>query len=161
MSIAHTFSCALFFACLGASAVSAQAAEPAKEGSFGKAKAGALLLTRAELRDCMVRQERVRTHTSDAVTAQAELDKEKAEVARLGAALKEQLATLDRTSPEAVTGYNEQVQAFDKRVDAYNAGTPAFNAKVEAMKTEREAFAKGCENRRFDEKDETAIKSGK
>ena len=140
----------------------AHAADPPKQGSFGvKSKAGGPLLTRAELRDCMARQERVRAQGDATVKAQAEFEAEKAEVTRLGAALKEQLAALDRTSAEAVAAYNEQAQAFDKRVDDYNAATPAFNAKVDALKNEREAFAKRCENRRFDELDEIAIKNGK
>ena len=138
------------------------AADPAAQRSFGvKSKAGGPLLTRAELRDCMARDERVRAQTDETVKLQALMDQEKAEVTRLGAALKERLDALDRTSADAVNAYNEQALAFDKRVDAYNAGTPAFNAKVDALKSEREAFAKGCENRRFDEKDEIAIRGGK
>ncbi len=141
---------------------SAHAADPPKQGSFGvKSKAGGPLLTRAELRECMARDERVRTRADETVNLQAQMDKEKAEVTRTGAALKEQLDALDRTSAEAVNAYNEQAQAFDRRVDAYNAGTPAFNAKVDALQREREAFAKGCENRRFDEKDEIAIRNGR
>jgi hypothetical protein len=139
----------------------ALAADPPKESSFGKGKAGGPLLTRAELRDCMARQERVRSQGDETVKLQAELDKVKAEVTQLGTSLKEQLAALDRTSADAVAAYNLQAQAFDKRVDDYNATTPAFNAKADALKSEREAFAKACENRRFDEKDEIAIKNGK
>mgnify|MGYP001246027292 CR=1 FL=1 len=139
----------------------AQAADPPKQGSFGKGKAGGPLLTRAELRECMARQQRVRAQSDETVKAQAELDKEKTEVNQLGAALKEKLAALDRTDADAVAAYNQQAQAFDQRVDAYNALTPAFNAKVDALKAEREGFAKACENRRFDEKDEIAIKNGK
>lgn len=140
----------------------AQAADPPRQGSFGvKSKAGGPLLTRAELRECMARDARVRTQTDETVKLQAQMDKEKTEVTQLGATLKAQAEALDRTSAEAVNAYNEQAQAFDKRVDAYNAGTPAFNAKVEALQREREAFVKGCENRRFDEKDEIAIRNGK
>ena len=140
----------------------AHAADPPRQGSFGvKSKAGGPLLSRTELRECMARDERVRTQAAETARLQAQLDQEKAEVTRLGATLKAQMEALDRTSADAVNAYNEQAQAFDKRVDAYNAGTPAFNAKVEALQREREAFAKGCENRRFDEKDEIAIKNGK
>jgi hypothetical protein len=37
----------------------------------------------------------------------------------------------------------------------------AFNARVEANNGDREAYAKACENRRFFEEDEIAIKKGK
>ncbi len=151
----------IVLACTCAGFASAQAADPPKEGSFGKGKAGGPLLSRAELRDCMARQGRVRSQSDETVNLQAELDREKAEVTALGAALKEQLAALDRTSADAVAAYNLQAQAVDKRAGDYNALTPAFNAKVEALKSERDAFAKVCENRRFDEKDEIAIKNGK
>ncbi|KNZ30944.1 MAG: hypothetical protein AD742_19975 [Methylibium sp. NZG] len=147
---------------LSTSMLPAHAADPPRQGSFGvKSKAGGPLLSRAELRECMARDERVRTQAAATVKLQAQLDQEKAEVTRLGATLKAQMEALDRTNAEAVNAYNEQAQAFDKRVDAYNAGTPAFNAKVETLQREREAFAKGCENRRFDEKDEIAIRNGK
>ena len=147
--------------CAWAAFASAQAADPPKQSSFGKGKTGGPLLTRAELRDCMARQQRVRAQSDETVKLQAELDKEKTEVTQLGAALKEQLAALDRDNAEGVGAYNQQAQAFDKRVDDYNALTPAFNAKLESLKNEREGFAKGCENRRFDEKDEIAIKNGR
>ena len=152
----------LVFICVGAAAATAVAqSADAPARSFGKGKAGGPLLTRAELSDCMARQERLRARGDETIKLQAEMDKEKAEVTRAGAALKEQLAALDRTSADAVNAYNEQTQAFDKRVDAYNATAPAFNAKVDSLQREREAFVKGCENRRFDEKDEIAIKNGK
>lgn len=158
----NTFLSRIVFLCTGALIASAQAVEPAKQGSFGvKSKASGPLLTRAELRDCMARDQKVRALGDEVVKLQAEMDKERTEVTRLGASLKEQLDALDRTNADAVNAYNEQAQAFDKRVDAYNAGTPAFNAKVDSLKNEREVFTKGCENRRFDEKDEIAIRNGK
>ena len=150
------------FFCASALIAPAHAADPPRQGSFGvKSKAGGPLLTRAELRECMARDERVRAQADDTVKLQAQMDTEKADVTRLGATLKEQLDALDRTNAEAVNAYNEQAQSFDKRVDAYNLGTKAFNAKIDALKLEREAFSKGCENRRFDEKDEIAIRNGK
>lgn len=157
----NKFTSRLFF--IGAWAVFglAQGAEPAKAGSFGKGKAGGPLLSRAELRDCMARQDQVRGLGTETVAMQAALDQEKAAIAALGAGLKEKMAALDRTNAEAVDAYNLQALDFDKRVDGYNSRTPAFNAKADALKNERDAFAKACENRRFDEKDEIAIKSGK
>ena len=149
--------------CTCALTAPAHAADPPpRQGSFGvKSKAGGPLLSRAQLRECMAVDERVRSLADESARLQAQLDQEKAEVTRAGAALKAQLEAIDRTSADAVNAYNEQAQAFDKRVDAYNAATPAFNAKVEALQRERATFTKDCENRRFDEKDEIAIRNGK
>ena len=64
-------------------------------------------------------------------------------------------------SAEAVAAYNEQTEARDKQIDDYQARVTAFNARVESNKTDRDAYAKGCENRRFFEDDEIAIKKSK
>ena len=138
-----------------------QAADKPKESSFGKGKASGPLLTRAQLRDCMARQDRVRAQTDETVKLQAGLEQDKAEIAKTGMALKEQFAALDRGNAEAVDAYNAQALARDKMIDDYEARTPQFNAKVESLQMERAAFASGCENRRFDEVDEIAIKNGK
>jgi hypothetical protein len=150
-----------FLLCSAAIAQPVHAADPPKSGSFGKGKAGGPLLTRAELRDCMTRQDKVRSLGDEVVKTQAEMDKEKTEVTGLGASLKERSGMLDRTDADAVNAYNAQVQEFEKRVDAYNALAPTFNAKADRLKAERDGFAKACENRRFDEADEIAIKKGK
>lgn len=150
---------ALIFALLAVTV--AQGADKSKESSFGRGKAGAPLLTRAQLRECMALQERVHAQGEEAARVRAALDSDKAEVGRLGVQLKERLAMLDRANVEAVQAYNEQAQARDKLIDDYEARVAAFNTKAEALHNERDAFAKGCENRRYDEKDEIAIKNGR
>ncbi len=119
------------------------------------------LMTREELRDCMARQDRVRSQTDATLQAKTELDAQKAEIARQEQAVKDELPTLDRTSADAVNAYNAKVQAREKLIDDYNARGQAFNASVEALQNERTAYAKTCDNRRFDEVDEAAIKKGK
>lgn len=136
------------------------AAKPAsKSGSFGQGKGP--LLTREELRSCMAQQERIRTQNEAATRERETLEKEKADIVQDGQALKDQLATLDRTNKDAVTQYNEAVTARDKRIDAFEARMPEFNGKVEALQKERQAFAGQCDNRRYDEDDEIAIRKGK
>ena len=155
-------SCVALLLALAALHADAQAPDKPRTGTLGagKGKPHGPLLTRAELRECLNLQVRLRGAADDVVAMQAALDKEKSEVAQRGAALKEELAALDRTSAPAVDAYNESVREHEKRVDAYNAKTPAFNAKVVAMQEQRAAFSKGCENRDFDEKDEIAIRKG-
>ena len=132
-----------------------------KPASFGKGKADGPLLTRAQLRECLAQQVRVRTMSEATLKLQTALDADKAEIARLGAVLTDKLAALDRTSSEAVQAYNAEALARDQLIDAYNARTPEFNTKVDALQTERETFTKNCENRNYDEDDEFAIKAGK
>jgi uncharacterized protein involved in exopolysaccharide biosynthesis len=132
-----------------------------KPASFGKGKATGPLLTRAALRECLAQVTKVRGLSEDIAKAQTAMNDEQAEIAKLDAAHKERLTTLDRSSAEAVNAYNAEGQVLDQRIDAYNARTPAFNAQVVALQAEREAFAKNCDNRNYDENDETAIKNGK
>lgn len=137
------------------------AADKPREASFGKGKASGPLLTPAQLRDCLTRQERLRAGTDETTREQTTLTANKAEIDRLGLALKEQMATLDRRSVDAVAAYNAQVEARDKMIDEYQEAVPAFNLKVESLKAEQAGFTKACENRRYDENDEIAIRKGK
>jgi hypothetical protein len=135
--------------------------EKPRPASFGKAKADGPLLTRAQLRECLAQQLRVRESSEATLKLQTALDSEKSEIARLGALLADKLAALDRSSADAVQAYNTEALARDKLIDAYNARTPEFNARVDALQAERDAFARDCENRNYDELDEDAIKAGK
>ena len=142
-------------------ALPGHAADKPREASFGKARPGGPLLSRAQLRDCLARQGRLRGRPDEMARQQAALDASKAEIERLGNDLKEEGAALDRTSAEAVAAYNSQVNARDKMIDDYQAAVPDFNAKVDALKGEQAAFANDCGNRRYDETDEIAIRKGK
>jgi hypothetical protein len=138
-----------------------KAKEAVKESSFGKGKATGTLLTRAQLRECMAQQERMRVMTDEAVALQTQFNAEKADLAQQGVTLKEELAVLDRTNAQAVEQYNAKAAARDKAIDAFEASTEGYNKRVKRLTTEREIFVSGCENRRYDEKDEIAIQQGK
>jgi hypothetical protein len=138
-----------------------QPKEPVKESSFGKGKASGPLLTRAQLRECMAQQERMRVMTEEAVALQTQFNAEKADLAQQGALLKDELAVLDRTNVQAVEQYNVKTAARDKAIDAFEAGLEGYNKRVKRLTMEREIFVGGCENRRYDEKDEIAIQQGK
>ena len=131
-----------------------------KEASFGKGGTGAYL-TRDQLRTCLAHQDRVRQQNDDVVKEQAALTAMKADIARSGDELKAKLDALDRTDPDAVTAYNDRASARDKQIDDFQARADAFNARVEANKAEREAFGKACDNRRYFEEDEIAIRKEK
>ena len=144
-----------------AAAFAAPAADKPKEASFGKSKGSGAYLTRDQLRSCLSQQTRLAGRDEELLKEQAAMATAKADLARSGDELKDQLATLDRTSPDAVAAYNERAAARDKEIDAYDAREPGFNERVEAIKTERETFGKGCDNRRYFEEDEIAIRKGK
>jgi hypothetical protein len=140
----------------------AQAPDKPRSPSLGsgKGKTNGPLLTRAQLRECLNLQMRLRGAAEELGAAQAALDKEKSELAQRKALLAEELGALDRTSAAAVDAYNTSVLEHERAVDAYNGKTPEFNAKAAGLQEQRATFAKGCENRDFDEKDEIAIRKG-
>ena len=119
------------------------------------------LLTPAELRDCKAQEARVLTLTDEAKAEKAGIEGEKTEIGRLGTGLAEEVATLDKTSAEAVDAYNAKVEARDKRIDAYQARVTAFNLKAEAVNISRDEYAKACDQRRYDERDLNDIKRKK
>ena len=135
--------------------------KPKKQGAFGTGKAVGAYLTRDQLRACLAQHDRATQVDADLKQEQAALAELKAQIASSGDALKLQLDVVDRASADAVAAYNEQAQARDKEIDDYQARVTAFNARVEARQAERDAFAKNCDNRRYFEEDEIAIKKGK
>lgn len=137
------------------------AGDKLKLGSFGPGKASGPLLSRAELRECFRLLERVRSVSDTMAQERERIEKDKAELQRQGGELKAQLETLDRTSPEAVEAHNARAAAHDKAIGEFESRTGEFNGRVEALKGDRGSFAQRCENRRFDELDETAVKAGK
>jgi chromosome segregation ATPase len=133
--------------------------KPKKEGAFGKG--GGPMLTKEQLRSCMAQKDKVSQLDDELTREQTALTATKDQLKGSGETLKAGLETLDRSNAEAVAAYNEQAQARDKQIDDYQARVSAFNTRVESNKTDRDAYAKSCENRRFFEEDEIAIKKGK
>jgi hypothetical protein len=158
----RTFIRTLLILPLLAATLAVAADKPGKrEASFGDGKATGPYLTREQLRICLARQTKVNDENATMRKEQAALTTLKAEIARSGDELKQKLETLDRTSAEVVDAYNESVTARDKQIDEYQRRVDAFNARVETDKAERDAFGQGCNNRRYFEEDEIAIKKGK
>jgi hypothetical protein len=149
-------------ACLALAALCAHAAgDKLKLGSFGPGKASGPLLTKVELRDCLERMDRIRTR-NDALSQERErIERDKAELIRQGDELKAALETLDRSNAEAVEAFKARAAARDQALDGFDKRTGTFNGEVENLSGERKQFAQRCENRRFDQDDETAIRAGK
>jgi hypothetical protein len=150
---------ALALALLGAAGTFA--ADKAKEASFGNGKSSGPILGKEQLRSCLAQPPRLARQDADLAKEQADLNATKVDISGGGDALKSQLEGLDRSSADAVAAYNEKAQAHDKQIDEYQARVTAFNSKVEANHADHESFNKGCENRRYLEEDEIAIRKGK
>ena len=142
-------------------AISSHAADKPKEATFGGGKGSGAFLTKNQLRDCMAQQAKVKQTSADMQAMQDKMNADKADIGKAGETLKADLEALDRTSPEAVNAYNERAVARDKRIDEYQQQVDQFNGRVDAVRAEREAFSKACENRRYFEDDEIAIRKGK
>ena len=137
------------------------AAEKASRAASAPSKSSNSILTPAELRDCNAQEKRVLDLTVEAQKEKAAIETDKAEITRVGADLAEQIAALDKTSAEAVDAYNARVEARDKLIDNYQARVTAFNLKAEAVNATRDAYAKACDKRRYDERDLNDIKRKK
>ena len=116
------------------------------------------LLTASQVRDCLAQKDKLHSQTDDALKDKASIDADKAEIERSGTALGGEVTTLDRTSASAVDAYNSKVGARDKLIESYQAKVTQYNAKAEAVKAIKAAYAKACENRRYDER---ALNDGK
>ena len=119
------------------------------------------ILTPAQLQECINHRERLHAQTDDALKDKAQIEADKAEIARLGTSLSEELATVDRSSDAAVDAYNAKVDRRDKLIDTYQNRVTAYNAKAETVKATKESYEKSCENRRYDERDLNDLKRNK
>lgn len=155
--LAFAATCALAFS-VHAGAATGDA--PAKKPSTAKSKKS-LLLSRDELRICMANRSRLDQQREEMTQMMASLTAEKSDIVRTGDELKERFAALDRTNVETVTKYADDATAREKRIDAFEASNAAYNEKAAAFETASAAYKKDCENKRFDEADERAIKQGK
>jgi hypothetical protein len=115
------------------------------------------LLTREELRTCMNLKASNQESAAEVQRMQPEIVAEKAELQRSGETMKAELAALDRTSPDAIKDYNDRALARDEKIGKLEAKINDFNAKVSAIEAGRANYARDCDNRRYDEKDEKAL----
>lgn len=146
--------------CAALAAAGAQAAgDKLRLGAFGPGKASGPLLSKAELRECLRRMDDIRERNEKLAQDRDTIERDKAELLRQGEELKALRDTLDRSSAEAVDGYNTRVGERERLRSAFDQGVEAFNAKVAALEAERRQFAQRCENRRFDQDDETALRA--
>jgi hypothetical protein len=148
---------ATHFASLVAVCAAALLVDPAS--AAGKAKAAppakdsTPVLSPAQLRDCVAQKDRLRKDTDAAVKSKAGIDAMKAEIDGTGDALSTEAPTLDKTDADAVAAYNARVEARNALVDTWKAKVAEYNKEAEGVLATKDAYAKACENRRYDDRD--------
>ena len=119
------------------------------------------ILSPAQLQECVKQKDRLHAQTDDALKDKAQIEADKAEIGRVNKSLADEVATVDRTSEDAVNAYNAKVGQRDKLIETYESRVTAYNAKAEQVKTTKEGYERTCENRRYDERDLNDIKRKK
>ena len=130
---------------LAAAAVAADKAKPA-------AKPDAIM-TPAQLKDCLDKQQRRDRATDAALKTKGEINAEKAAIDKSGTELSDAATTLDKTSEDAVNAFNDKVDERNKQIEAYEAKVAAYNKDAEGVRALGDEYAKSCGNRRYDERD--------
>ena len=146
--------CALALAAAGTAPAQQQKPGKPREAALGGGSGtGGPMLTREQLRECLVEQDQLKT-VRDALTRdKQQIEAEEAQIASAGAALKEEEARLDRTSADAVKAYVEKAQAHDRRIEAWNAKLPAFNERARALQERDGQWRGSCADRPYKEDD--------
>lgn len=148
---ARLFAIAAFCA---ACAVPAQApAQKAREATLGGGAGSGPVLTREQLRQCLVEQDAIAQARPAMVAEGKALDDEKAQIRQDGDALAQALQALDRNNADAVQAHVAKAQAHDARIDAFNAKLPAFNERASAFQRREAAWKGACADRRYREDD--------
>ena len=97
------------------------------------------ILTPAQLKDCLEKQQRRDRATDAALKTKGEINAEK--------------AALDKTSEDAVNAYNARVDERNKQIETYEAKVAAYNKDAEGVRALGDEYAKSCANRRYDDRD--------
>ncbi|HZW72137.1 MAG TPA: hypothetical protein VFF43_01265 [Caldimonas sp.] len=139
---------ALVAAALCALAAAAVAADKAKPAAKPDA-----IMTPAQLKDCLDKQQRRDKATDAALKTKGEINAEKAAIDKSGTELSDAATTLDKTSEDAVNAFNDKVDERNKQIEAYEAKVAAYNRDAEGVRALGDEYAKSCANRRYDDRD--------
>ena len=93
-------------------------------------------LTRAELRECMYRDESLAARQERIEREKANVDNETEAIARAGARLAEELRALGDGHPAAVAAYNARSAEHNRRVHDHNRQVADLNARAAMLNGE-------------------------
>lgn len=128
----------------------------AAAGAADKSKPAAkpdAIMTPAQLKDCLDKQQRRDRATDAAMKTKGEINAEKAAIDKSGTELSDAATTLDKTSEDAVNAFNDKVDERNKQIEAYEAKVAAYNKDAEGVRALGDEYAKSCANRRYDDRD--------
>ena len=130
---------------LAAAAVAADKSKPAARPDA--------VLTPAQLKDCLDKQQRRDRATDAALKSKADIAADKAVIDKSGSELSDAATTLDKTSEDEVNAYNAKVDERNRKIEAYEAKVAAYNKEAEGVRALGDDYAKSCANRRYDDRD--------
>jgi hypothetical protein len=111
------------------------------------------ILTPAQLKDCLDKQQRRDRATDAALKTKGEIAAEKAAIDKSGSELSDAATTLDKTDEDTVNAYNARVDERNRRIEVYEAKVAAYNKEAEGVRALGDEYARSCANRRYDDRD--------
>ena len=115
------------------------------------------LLSRAELRQCMDREDTLKQRF-DALERMRESGlATSAEIGESARRLSEELRRIDATDVAAVDDYNRRAKAHDAVVEASNKRADAFNAAIQSLNTDNADHLAACATRPYLQSDKKAL----
>lgn len=131
---------------------------PAKKAPAKPATKGKNVMTRDELRACMLEQDRLEKISGAIKKEQPALDQQLADVRKLDADIAQKRAALDPNDATALQSLNADEMKRDSVAEAYNTRLAALREQGSTFETGRKAWVERCANRDYDEMDEAVIK---
>jgi hypothetical protein len=116
-------------------------------------------LTRAELRECMNREDRLKARQGAMQKDQAAHDAILLELAQQAIAMADEQRTIDVTDQKAIDDFNARVEARNRRVEAQNERALEANRLVIELNREAADFTTECSARTYHFKDKEAIEA--
>jgi hypothetical protein len=125
--------------------------------TLGLKKEAPVPLSRAELRQCMDREDALQLRSAGLARAREEHDADMARISKSAAALAETLRQLDNYDQAAVDAYNERSRQHDAAVAALNKRTDAMNEAVGQLNADNADVMAQCNTRPYMRPDKDAI----
>jgi len=123
------------------------------------ARASGPVLSREELRQCVVQEKTINAQSSDVDRMQSDLDAKKRELQALERRIAAAEPLVDTTSQASVDEFNALVDEHSRLVARYNAGLPPANDAVARLNASIDRFNALCANRPYYESDMAAVRS--
>jgi hypothetical protein len=119
------------------------------------------MLSKEELRLCLKDKDDILAQRAQLEKDQAASQSERQQIIAQTQALKEAMATWDRTAPGVLDAHDAKVDAHEKRIDAWNKSHQQMLSVIDTLNKKQAQWTTDCGEKRYREDDEIAIKAGK